>query len=92
MSGHIGARRPCKICGKPRQNEPRNAENAAVCRRCYPAWIRYRFHSAHLSLYLGKELKAHVLREAQKRRIPVHQYVRIALQRRIRIPKSEYPN
>lgn len=94
MAGNLGARRPCKVCGKPRHAEPRNAENAAVCRRCYPAWVRYRFHSAHLSLYLGKELKAQVLREAKKRRISVHEYARQALQRRIRIkhPKSESPN
>lgn len=61
---HPGKRRPCFVCGSSRKGEPRNSTNRAICRNCLPDWTRARAARTHLSVYLGAELKAALVKHA----------------------------
>ena len=79
MSKKVGDRLPCKVCGADRAGEPMNAMTVRVCQKCYPGYVAEHSRSTGLRVWLGRELKAELERQAALRGVTQAECVRVFL-------------
>jgi hypothetical protein len=53
----FGHRLPCRICGASRDGQPQNSARVAVCKDCWPEYLRSHARSHFVTVYMPTELK-----------------------------------
>jgi hypothetical protein len=52
-----GFRFPCRICGADRTGEPHNSARVAVCKSCWPEYLRNHARSHFVTVYMPTATK-----------------------------------
>ena len=76
----LGHRLPCRICGADRSGQPQNSARVAVCRDCWPEYLRNHARSHFVTVYMPTETKVKLDLVAAEKGVSAPHFVRSLIQ------------